>query len=410
MLSPTENAILRHRQTKPEDDNLLGLWNLYIADIHQRFRRDIGLIEPPYLITDDISSMDSDLRPFLVLGQVFPCNEDARQRLHAELPRRWRLRAMGISTRAIDLWSRLSRFERGENFLILLKALACSAVREHKSNFESIKNISVSGSYAALDVLSVVSVVPSALILLIGLSGGLRRLKPISPITAVIRDLLLHSDLPQSMRPGFGLIDDLVQLATITSHHSLSPGFEWNYESLSSTGLAHILAKASYAERHGVFFMYQGPSASDVRGFLTVAHQRKDSTFPHSFVLDGPAEALQHTGKLIRCPALYEHLQFANKGGRANGSDDQSLDALGISTVDRKPRASLLDRQQTTAKGEARAQNDATSLVESSMTINATDYAHVVVNRNHYYGTTQEDHSTTSYEQPHGYRSRAALD
>lgn len=82
VLSNTENDILRHRQIHAEDDNLPGMWSLYAADIINRFRENTGEIDPGNLIIEHLPSRHLYLRSFLMLGQVFPCDEHVRERLH----------------------------------------------------------------------------------------------------------------------------------------------------------------------------------------------------------------------------------------------------------------------------------------------------------------------------------------
>jgi hypothetical protein len=339
MLSNTENAILDHRHKYPKDDNLLGLWDFYVADIINRFHQSIGEIQPRHLIIDDMPSIDSDLRPFLMLGQAFPCQRSVRERLRAKRLKRWQLRFRGFGSRTLEIWNRLQEFERGENFIVLLKFLVQSGLQ---SNSDSIARLTA---------------------------------------TEVVRNLILYSDLPESARPGSGLINDLVRLVSITSF--LSRSLEWGHKifatSIPPWDVACILAKASYAERHRCFFVYRGPLAFGIRLFMfracsyrrisawegkarasyaaDVQRLRETGSTPSApclFIGDGHDKDFPKTGRLIRCPDLYEHLHVG-------AEDDSVVDIAGVSNTMRRPRVSLATDQPTMIERGSQARGDSKS-------------------------------------------------
>ena len=384
VLSDTENAILRHRQIKPEDDNLPGLWSLYVDDIINRFHQSIGEINPPHLVIDDMPSLDLELRPFLMIGQVFPCDESVRDRLHATKLKRWQLRLKGINTHAIEIWNRLHEFERGENFIILLKSLV-QAGREAISDLPSDKH---SAFHFSHDLRLIVRPDPFTLAsYLVSFPTSASRLfvrqipKANRLAMEVVQHLILHSDLPESVRPGSGLLNDFARLAAITP--PLFRRLQWDHKILTTplppSDLASILAKASYAERYGCFFVHQSPFSFAMRTFLIRAcYNRRISAWngeaadereplairlatdwtgeaayerelratqnklsaPCLFIGEGQSKDFPKTGRLIRCPELYEHLYVTPKADGLN-------DVAGASDAMRYSQMPFVGDQQT---------------------------------------------------------------
>jgi hypothetical protein len=397
MLLDTENAILRHRRDNAGDDNLAGLWSFYAADIINRSLQSIGLIDPPHLIIDDMPSLhgDSDLRPFLVLGKVFPCDIKMRRRLHIVLPRRWALRAMGVSKRTIGIWTRLLEYERGENFLILLGILG-QLGNQHKSDTQSQYMYPVQPTQLPLSTL-------------LAPSWFLQRRNPKSKGLpgATIRALLRHSDLPEMTRPGSGLINDLARLAgaaLVVLHHPPWDQFRIRDEDFASA-IAGILAKASYAERHACFFVYQGSSASSVRSLLTCfcpdrplslcidgkissfaieTYQKWDADgtppVPHLFVGNGLDGGSPPTARLIRCPELYEHLRVTK------GFQDTSISSIDATPdISQQRHASLETRELLESKPGSKSQSGPISQQTEILSSEAS-HLKITENAHHYYG------------------------
>jgi len=358
VLSDTENAILRHRQIKPEDDNLPGLWDLYAADIINRFHQSIGEINPPHLIIDDMPSLDLGLRPFMMVGQVFPCDKSVRDRLHATKFKRWQLRLMGINTRTIEIWTRLHEFERGENFIILLKFLVQAGL---EAIFDLSSDKAATGRSSNF-LMNLVRLDPLTVVRYPALF--MRQItKAERSAIEVVQHLILHSDLPESARPGAGLLNDFASLAATTP-----PLFEWDREilktTLSPSDVASIFAKASYAERYGCFFVHQSPLGLVTRSVMLRAcrdrriyawkggtsalaadlgepraTQSKPSV-PHVFIGEGQKGDFPKTGRLIRCPELYEHLYVTPK-------DDSSNDVAGAAYAMRYSQMPFVKDQLT---------------------------------------------------------------